>query len=147
MPQGSVLGPLLYDIFINEIFCFANHTNICNYADDTTVFAYHSDLGIVIRQLQDDCSVIVKWFSNNLLKLNNKKCHLMVFGNKNTEEAIKIGNSDIKGSDCEKLLGIAFDKNLNFKKHIEDLRRKANQKIHALARLSNYIDPVKSEIL
>ena len=91
--------------------------------------------------------MIVKWFSDNLLKLNDEKCHLMVFVDKNTEVAIKTGNSEIKESDCQQLLGITFDKNLNFKRHIEDLCRKANQKIHALARLSNYIDPVKSEIL
>ena len=96
MPQGSVLGPLLYNIFINEIVWFAIHTNICNYPDDTTIFACHSELGIVIRQLQDYCSVIVKWFSNNLLKLNEEKCHLMVFGDKNTEVKIKIRNSEIK---------------------------------------------------
>ena len=99
-------------------------TNICNYADDTTVFACHSDLGIVIRQLQNDCFVIVKWFSDNLLKLNDEKCHLKVFGDKNTEVTIKIGNSEIKESDCEKLLRITFGKNLNFKKHIEDLCRR-----------------------
>ena len=57
-----------------------------------------------------------------------------------------MGNSDIKESDYEKLLGISFDKKLNFKRHMEDLCRKTNQRIHTLARLSNYIDPVKSEI-
>ena len=96
MPQGSVLGALLYNIFINDIFWFVNHAKICNYADDTTVFACHSEFDIVIRQLEDDCSVIVKWFSDNLLKLNDEKSHLMVFGDKSTETTIKIGNSEIK---------------------------------------------------
>ena len=71
----------------------------------------------------------------------------MIFGNKGTDITIKIGNSEIKESDYEKLLGISFGKKLNFRKHIEDLCTKANQKIHALARLSNYIDAVKSEML
>ena len=75
---------------------------------------------------------------------NDEKCHLMVFGDENTEIAIKIGNSEIMESVCEKLLGIVFDRKLNFKKHIEDLCRKANQTIHTLACLSNYIDPVMS---
>ena len=70
----------------------------------------------------------------------------MEFGNKSTEKII-IQNSEIRESDCEKLLGITFDKKLNFKKHTEDLCRTANQKMHALAPLSNYIDPGKSEIL
>ena len=99
--------------------------------------------GIVIRQLEDACSVIVQWCSDNLLKLNDGKCHLMVFGDKNTEIIIKIGNSEIEESDCEKSLVITFYKMLHFKKHFEYLCRKVNQKIHALAHLSNYIDPVK----
>ena len=85
MPQGSVLGLLLCNISINDIFWFAKQATIFNYVDDTAVFACHSDLGIVIQRLEDDCSVIVKWFSDNLLKLNDKKCHLIVFGNKSTK--------------------------------------------------------------
>ena len=107
---------------------FANHIKICNYAADSIVFACNSDLGIVIRQLEDD--MLVKWFSDNLLELNDEKCYLMVFGDNNTETTIKIAKSEIKESDCEKLLGITFYKKLNFKKHIEDLCRKANEKIH-----------------
>ena len=96
VPQGSVLGTILCNIFVNDISCFANHAKICNYADDTTVFACHPDLRTVIRQSEDDCSVIGKWFSDNLLKLNDEKCHLMVFGDKSTEATTKIGNSEIK---------------------------------------------------
>ena len=65
----------------------------------------------------------------------------MIFGNRSTDTTIKIGNSGIK--DYEKLLGITFDKKLNFIKRTEDLCKKANKKIHALARLSNYINAVK----
>ena len=54
---------------------------------------------------------------------------------------------DIDESDYEKLLGVTFDKILNFRKHVKDLCKKANQKLHALARLSTYIDPIKSQIL
>ena len=84
---------------------------------------------------------------DNFLKLTDDKCHLLIFGNKSTEASVSIGNSRINESDYEKLLGVTFDRKLSFKKHIEDLVKKANQKLHALARLSNYIDPIKSEIL
>ena len=57
--------------------------------------------------------MIVKWFSDNLLNLNDEKCHLIVFGHKSAE-TILIGNSEMKGSDYEKLTRIALDKKLNF---------------------------------
>ena len=147
VPQGSVLGPLLFNVFVNDIFWFSHRTKICNYADDTTIFACHPDLDTIIKQLEEDSSVLVKWFSDNFLKLNDDQCHLMILGDKSTETTISIGNSRINESDYEKLLGVTFDKKLSFKKHVEDLSKKANQKLHALARLSNYIDPIKSEIL
>ncbi len=81
------------------------------------------------------------------MKLNEDKCHLMIFGNKCKDSVVTIGNSIIKESDYEKLLGVTFDKKLSFTKHVEDLCKKANQKLHALARLSNYTDPVKLKLL
>ena len=81
------------------------------------------------------------------MKLNEDKCHLMIFGNKCKDPVVNIGKSTSKESDYEKLLGVTFDKKLSFTKHVEDLRKKANQKLHALARLSNYTDPVKLKLL
>ena len=147
VPQWSVLGPFLFNVFINDIFWFANRTKICNYADDTTIFACHPDLDAIIKQLEEDSSVIVKWFSDNFLKLNDDKCHLMISGDKRIEATVTIGNSKINESDYEKLLGMTCDKKLSFKKRVENLYKKANEKRQALACLSNYMDPVKSEIL
>ena len=147
VPQGSVLGPLLFNVFMNDIFLSVRYTNICNYADDTTIFACHPILETIVRQLETDGTVVAKWFSDNYLKLNDDKCHLMIFGEKCSRATVTIGNSTIDESDYEKLLGVTFDKKLSFRKHVEDLCKKANQKLHALARLSAYIDPIKSEIL
>ena len=77
------------------------------------------------------------------MKLNEEKCHFIIFGNKSKESVVTIGKSTIKESEYEKLLGVTFDKKLSFTKHVQDLCKKANQKLHALARLSNYIDPIK----
>ena len=81
------------------------------------------------------------------MKLNDDKCHLMTFGNKTNDATAKIGNSEIKESTSEKLLGITFDIKLSFKKHVEDLCKIANQKLHALARVSNVMDSTKVETL
>ena len=81
------------------------------------------------------------------MKLNDDKYHLMIFGNTKNVTTIKIGNAEIKESYSEKLLGITFDKKLSFKQHIEDLCKKANQKLHALARVSYFMDPAKIQTL
>ena len=147
VPQGSVLGSLLFNVFVNGILLFVRCTNICSYADDTTIFACHPTLETIIRQLETDGTLVAKWFSEHYLKLNDDKCHLMIFGNKCSKATVTIRSSTIKESEYEKLLGITFDKKLSFRKHIEDLCKKTNQKLHALARLSTYIDPLKLEIL
>ena len=90
VPQGSVLGPLLFNVFVNDIFWFPHRTKICNYADDTTIFVCHPDLDTIIKQLEEDSSVLVKWFSDNFLKLNDDKCHLMIFGDKSTKATVSI---------------------------------------------------------
>ena len=80
------------------------------------------------------------------MKLNDDKCHLMIFGNKTNDAKVKIGNSEIKESTSEKLLGTTLDKKLSFNKHVGDLK-KANQKLHELAQVSNLMDLTKVETL
>ena len=125
--QGSVLGPLLFNVFVNDIFLFVRCTTICNYADDTTIFACHPTLETIIRQLETDGTLVAKRFSDNYLKLNDDKCHLMIFGNKCSKSMVTMRSSTIKESEYEKLLGKTFDKKLSFRKHIADLCKKANQ--------------------
>ena len=60
VPQGSVLGPLLFNVFVNDIFLFVRCTTICNYADDTTIFACHSTLETISRQLETDGTLVAK---------------------------------------------------------------------------------------
>ena len=76
------------------------------------------------------------------MKLNEDKCHLMIFGNKCKDSVVTIGNSIIKESDYEKLLGVTFAKKFH-KACRRFMQRGKNHKLHALARLSNYTYPVK----
>ena len=75
------------------------------------------------------------------MKLNEEKCHLIVFGARGgNETTIKVGDACVKESSVENLLGISFDQSLSFKEHVKTLFRKAGQKLHALARVSCYMD-------
>ena len=81
------------------------------------------------------------------MKLKEEKCHLLVFGEKDTEISINVGPSVIKESKEEKLLGVVIDQMLNFKKHLNTVCRKASQKLHALARASTYMSKEKTRMV
>ena len=88
---------------------------------------------------------MLKWFNVNEMKSNDDKCHLIVANENNV--SITLGNECIEAEDSVKHLGIKIDKNLNFNAHVSDLIRKGNQKLHALARMSRYINQDKLKII
>ena len=78
VPKGSILGPLLFNIFINDIFFFLSESDIASYADDTTPYSIDSNIDSLMYVLEVDTNILIKWFENNYLKLNTDKCHLLV---------------------------------------------------------------------
>ena len=135
VPQGSVLGPLLFNIFINDMFYLVNDTEVCNYADDTTLYVGDENLRTVLSKLEKDTLLLSEWFSDNFMKLIEEKSHLLIFGTKGDRMTLNIGASQISESESEKLLGVAIDSKLKFNLHVIQLCVKASQKVHALARV------------
>ena len=82
VPQGSVLGPLLFNLFINDFFFIIQETDICNFADDNTLHTCDTKLDQLMRDLERGVEKAIAWFEYNGMKLNSSKCHLLISGHK-----------------------------------------------------------------
>ena len=145
VPQGSILGPLLFNIFLNDIFLFVKDAKITNYADDTTPYAIENSIEKLVETLERDTNILLDWFKINEMKSNTDKCHLMIVNSQGNK--INIGNEVITDEASVKLLGITIDNKLNFNEHVSNICKKANQKLHALARIAGYLDSNKLRII
>ena len=126
VPQGSLLGPIICNIFLSDLFLIVDDIDIANYADDNTIYKEHKNIDDLLTSLQNAAAKLFKWFSDNQMWGNTDKCHLLLSKYESSE--IHIGDSIIESSTCEKLLGIKIDSKLRFDDHIQDLCNKANRK-------------------
>ena len=147
VPQDSVLGPFLFNIYVSDLFHLTEMTQVCNFADNTTFYVCGKDLNTFINRLEHDTALAVEWFENNFMKLNQDKCHLLVSGYKHEAAWAKINETKIQERNKQKLLGVVIDGNLNFDKYVFHLSEKAGRKLSVFARLSNYISFGKRKIL
>ena len=145
VPQGSILGLILFNIFLSDLFLVISNTDFSSYADDNTIYDSGNSIGDVISSLQESAEKLFQWFSHNQMKGNTDKCHLIVSTDEPIE--IRVGESLIKSSTCEKLLGIKTDNKLNFDTHVKGLCAKANNKLRAIARATPYMSLEKKKLL
>ena len=139
IPQGSVLGPLLFVIYINDLAeAVDDMTHIFLFADDTKAFRniYNSTQSDI---LQEDINKLLKWSDDWLLKFHPDKCVSMSFG-PGEPNTYWMNDTKLKQSHCEKDLGINIDDQLNFKKHISIIVNKATRIMAVVRKTFDYMD-------
>ena len=107
---GFILGPLLFCIFLNDIFFILKDANLGIYADDSTLYAYNKTLKTVIFTLRQEFSILSNWFCDNYMVLNLGNGHFIMFSVKENEQFDLICDEiTLKHSSHEKILGVTID--------------------------------------
>ena len=139
IPQGSILG-IIHNIFISDIFFFIKKSEICNFADDNTLYSYDRNLLHIKENIIFDMKNVLFWFRTNSLKAIAGKFQFMILNQKNQRRQQMVINSiTVKDSNEVILLGITTDNKLVFKKRIENLCRTVQYKLHALTHIKKYL--------
>ena len=135
VPQGSILDPLLFNMFICDLFMFLPIEGIANYADDNTPYSTGNGIHNVMRDLEQASDILSKWYINNYLEANPDKHHVLL--SETSETQLIVENVPIASSSCEKLLRIKIDQKLSFEPHVDSLCKTESQKLNALARMTS----------
>ena len=142
VPQGSVLGPILFNVYLNDLFLFIKQATLYNYADDNTLACFSKTLPDLVRALEAEAGIALDWLKENYMIANPSKFHALLIKKDQTTtsgERISIQGKTIKSENSVKLLGIQLDYKLNFDPHISALCKKAATQLNVLKRLRAYI--------
>jgi retron-type reverse transcriptase len=128
VPQGSILGPLLFILFINDLCNVSELINFILFADDTNLFASGNNVEKLCRNINRELVNLNDWFMLNKLSLNVQKTNFILFGKTNKlKVSIDIAGENIEQVQCTKFLGVLVDENLNWKNHITYLKQKLSK--------------------
>ena len=154
VPQGSILGPLLFSLLINDIDLQLKKSNIILYADDNVIFTSDKNSKEVAEKLNDDLKYLNDFFVENKMVVNLKKSktEFVLFGShqklaKADEIEINMNNQKIVESDRYEYLGMQLDKNLNLLSQFEKMYKKVSSRIKLLARVRMNISPTTAETI
>ena len=142
VPQGSILGPILFNIFINDLVYFIK-SDLGNYADDNTISDGAYNIPDLIQILEDESNNAIEWFKCNQMIVNPDKFQAIILSRNSSQQGtytLKFDKHEIQTSSEVTLLGIEIDNKLNFKKHIHVLVMRAGGQLNFLIRNKKFLN-------
>ena len=145
VPQGSILGPLLFIVYINDLPNCVQSCRVAMYADDTIVYFSHRSIQTIQETLQNDCTRLMHWFVANKLSLNPLKCKSMLVGShksKATDQQLQLilDDTELEQVGTFKYLGVVIDKALLWNDHFLHVNKKLSQIIGIMKCLRPYLN-------
>ena len=130
VPQGTILGPVLFLLYINDLSNSVCQANINIYADDVVVYSSHSDILQLQIHMQRVMDSVHCWYKLNKLALSTEKCSTMVIKSNPNETyenfLIKLGDTTLTQVQSVKYLGVVIDHKLKWNEHLSNITKKAN---------------------
>ena len=148
VPQGSIVGPILFSCFFNEFFYVIETAH--NFANENTLTAFANNIQNLINLLESECSVAIKWFKDNKMIVNPGKFQAIILNkmkNNHAQEIIKIDKNALKVKLSVKLLCVQTDAELNFDSHIANICRSAANQLNALIKLKMFLGFEEKRVL
>ena len=149
VPQGSILGPLFFNVFMNDLFYFIEQCLLYNYADDNSLKKSAYTIEQVLRGLSNDISITITWFGDNGMQANPTKFQFQVYSSNDIGPiSITIDeNTTLQSEQAVKVLGVTIDSKLRFTEHVSNCCKKAARQLNALARISRHLNPLSKKII
>lgn len=148
VPQGTVLGPTLFILYINDIVKVIENCKIQMFADDTLLYVMGENIDEITQKLNNDLIHLSDWLNNNSLQLNINKTKSMVIRNRTHNCNLNLVNFNVKIDDEKiervnefKYLGCILDEYLNFSSHFKYITGKMAKKINIMSRISKCLSP------